>query len=321
MKEHSFEMPIAINRNTNKIVHVNDVDGGIKCNCYCPICNEDLIAINKEENIQRPHFRHNKNANCSSNGESYIHWLTKEVFKDINQIFLPPITYSDFEINLKANNNFRNKLKKYFEKKDLLPEFDRLIFTNFQLQSKSTIEINGCESEVHRKSNFGDIDVDVVLKVCDMEIFIEPYFTNKIDENKRKKIFDLDISTISINLISFVRINGWFFTIDDFKNFLINDIKNKKWEYIRTQKIDNLSEKFIKMLDKEVKEHEIKIPRNKETKRIIKEKRIKYEQLLNDFNELKREIELLEKKIIPFPFEKLFVLSPLHPLQINKNHS
>lgn len=320
MKEHSFEMPIAINRNTNKIVHVNDVEGGIKCNCCCPICNEDLIAINKEENIQRPHFRHNKNANCSSNGETYIHWLTKEVFKEINQIFLPSISSNDLEINKPAYNVFINKLKKYFEEKDLLSECDKLIFTNFPLQSKLPIKINGCENEELHKSKFGDIKVDIVLKVGDQKLFIEPYITSKIVENKREKLVDLNISTISIDLRSFVHKNDWSFKIEDLKNFLITNISNKKWEFIRTSKVNKLTDDFIKKLDKEIKEHyENNIQENKKIKDLIIRKSTEMKKLKDEFSKLDLDICILEKRIIPFPFEKLLLSSPLRPLKINTN--
>lgn len=319
MREHTFQVPIAINRETNNIVHAKDVEEGLKCNCFCECCKEDLIAVNNIENKQKAHFRHNKNSKCSSNGETYIHWLTKEVFKDINQIFLPPITYDDLQVNLKANDDFRNKLKNYFEKKELRPGFDRSIFTDFTLQSESKIEINSCEKEATNTSQIGNIKVDIVLEVGGQKLFIEPYITSKIVENKREKLVDLNISTISIDLRGFVQKNDWNFKIEDFKNFLITNISNKKWEYIRTSEIDKLTDEFVKKLDTEIEEHETKNPQNKEIKNLLTEKQKKYKNLMAEFTELQAEIELLKKNIIPFPLEKLFHSSPLYPLQIKKN--
>lgn len=309
MIERPFNIPIAIQKNTNKIVDIKDVPNGLECNCFCPDCKEDLIAVNREIK-QKAHFRHSPDSKCSSNGETYIHWLTKEVFKNIKQMLLPPITSNDLKRDKQVYNKFRSELKNYFINKGLLPEFDKLIFTDFQLQSTSEIKINSCKAEETYESNLGKIRVDVVHKVKNDELFIEPYFTNKIKEDKYFKLVDLNVSTISINLISFITANGWCFTIESFKNFLINNIDSKKWEFIRTTKIEKLTHDFINKLDKEIKEHEPLIQKNNELKQKIKGCTAKKKMLISESLKLEDEISYLEKKIVPFPFEKLFHRSP-----------
>lgn len=96
----NLHIPIALNKENGKLVNVKDVPNGLGCNCYCAKCKENLIAVNKEIK-QKAHFRHTDNSNCefNNNYESYIHWLTKEIFKNINSISLPQIKSSDIRFD------------------------------------------------------------------------------------------------------------------------------------------------------------------------------------------------------------------------------
>ncbi|MCP2936044.1 competence protein CoiA, partial [Salmonella enterica subsp. enterica serovar Typhimurium] len=100
-----MKLPIAINKTTNELVNAKDVPNGLACDCFCPGCGEDLIAVN-EGKVKGPHFRHTT-SNCSIGGnyESYIHWLSKEVFKHLDSITLPPIIFADVERSLPSNRN------------------------------------------------------------------------------------------------------------------------------------------------------------------------------------------------------------------------
>ena len=72
--------PYAIEKDSNKIVSPFEVKNGKQCNCVCFQCKQNMIAINNPENKQKPHFRHDVDSNCNVNFETYIHWVTKEIF-------------------------------------------------------------------------------------------------------------------------------------------------------------------------------------------------------------------------------------------------
>jgi len=285
-----IHIPIALSRETNKLVNAKDVLHGE--DCYCTECNGDLYAVNKEK-IQRAHFRHKPDSNCKfkNNYESYIHWLTKEVFKEIDTIELPVISTSDLG-SLKPI--FHKKLEAYFHANNLSNEISEvdlhymIIKSKVELQAKTKIKIDSCKIEVPYKTKDGDIKVDVVLYIGNQELFIEPYFTSKIDEDKHRKIADINISTISINLLDYVRKHAYLFTINDFKHFLMNNISSKKWEFIRVEKSKRLI--YIYNFDDIFNKEEIKkdIEEKKRTSELIKDKE-RQQYLLN------KEIEQLKE--------------------------
>ena len=220
------------------------MDNGKDCNCYCFCCKQDLIAVNQEIK-QKAHFRHSPEADCAfrNNFESYIHWLAKEVFKEIEYINLPPISFSALQFAPGYHNNLIAELKKRLAKVGILDKFQNtnLNLYNTVLQIPKSVKIESCEIEKTFTSTLGDIRVDIVLSIAGNPLFIEPFFTNSIDNEKFNKIRALDISTISINLLEFVRKNESSFTISEFKNFLSSSVSHKKWVYVRNKKAEYLS--------------------------------------------------------------------------------
>lgn len=58
----------------------------------CPICKDNFVAV---LNHQTPHFKHKTRVNCSGSLETYIHWLAKEVFKDLGEFEIPQLLIDD----------------------------------------------------------------------------------------------------------------------------------------------------------------------------------------------------------------------------------
>jgi hypothetical protein len=78
---------------TNEIKYISDVESGENCNCICIECGNILVAVNKEGNKQKPHFRHKSKLNCSGGVETAIHLLAKEIVVKNNKIALPRNRY------------------------------------------------------------------------------------------------------------------------------------------------------------------------------------------------------------------------------------
>lgn len=144
-----------------QLVHVDQIDNGLNCNCTCPACGEKLVARNKGK-MREHHFAHYFGADCSTGYETSLHILAKNIL-----------------------------LK---EKRILLPGYKVLGFT---IVEEKTYE---CE-DVILEMRMSSMIPDVYIKTTDGErIFIEIKVTHGVDEDKIKKIEFYDTSTIEIDL-------------------------------------------------------------------------------------------------------------------------
>jgi hypothetical protein len=244
-----FQIPIALSKDTNKLVNVKDVPLGLNCNCYCGECKENLIAVNQEIK-QKPHFRHAKNSKCKFifNFETYIHWLTKEIFKNINSMSLPQIKLGD--LDPVTQKHFNKKRLEFLKTNKILSKIKNLDENLIQpkaimLQNVERIEIEKFLTETVYDSKYGSVKPDIILYSKNEILFVDPYLTSKIDDFKLRKIADLDISTISIDLSGFLINHQTFFTLQEFTNFLCNDYLNKKWVHIRIPKVQRLMKHLL----------------------------------------------------------------------------
>lgn len=65
----------------NKLVCVDDVQTGKRCNCFCPACKEQLVAKNQGQK-RIHHFSHKSGAECAHAIESMLHILAKEKIRE-----------------------------------------------------------------------------------------------------------------------------------------------------------------------------------------------------------------------------------------------
>ncbi len=308
---NNIKIPIAKSRTTDKLLNIKDVQSGLKCNCYCDLCKGDLVAVNDEGNKQRPHFRHTAESNCAHNNsyESYIHWLTKEVFKEMSSISLPKIGVYSLRNESEDYKEFINEAKLFFKAYNILLEIPNESYLySIVLQPQKEFKITTVKTEVTYNSKYGYIKVDIVLSMGEQEFFIEPFFTNPIDDFKFKKIVDKDVSTLSLNLRNFVSVNQHLFTIEEFKAYLANDLKSKSWEYVRREKIKALKKVFFDKLDKECNNYRNNHINNNKIRLKMEDKIKKRSELMLQIHHLNEEVDKLEKSIIPFPFDKLIDL-------------
>lgn len=177
----------------NHIVHIDDVESGLKCNCICPACEEHLIARKGAKRMH--HFAHQSSSFCEYGYESSLHLAAKEILSTMKALTLPSL-----------NALFPNSLQ----------------IDDPMLVSKS-IEIDHIELE----KQFGSIIPDIVVYSGGKKLFVEIYVTHKIDEEKKKKIQEVGISTLEIDLSA----------VDDtiskekLSSLLHNNCPEKKWIY------------------------------------------------------------------------------------------
>lgn len=189
------------------LVHISTVESGLKCNCTCPSCGEELIARKGKKVIH--HFAHKSKINCSYGYQTSLHLLAKEILLEEKQIFLPEVAINFYEYGGSY------KTAKIAEE---MP----LFLDDVQLEKKE-----------------GEIIPDVIAYRGDKKLYIEIYVTHKIDDNKKQKIINEDVSTIEIDLSEVDR----YITKEMLRDILLKQSEKKKWIY--NSAINKWYKKFV----------------------------------------------------------------------------
>lgn len=110
-----------------KIVGIDDVYNGAKCNCFCPVCGNSLIARHGAHNEH--HFAHSNKMECVTAPETALHLLAKEILKEnkVLVIYSEKIfEYENVELEKRINNIIADGVLKGVEN-DLIVE---IVVTN-----------------------------------------------------------------------------------------------------------------------------------------------------------------------------------------------
>lgn len=291
MSQNYIKYPVAYNFKENSIMPIDEVTKENKLNLICPDCKNNYIAV---LNHQTPHFKHKPHSTCKGSYESYIHWLTKEVLKTIKEIEFPKLLIND--LPEKNRQNFQSKLNKIIDKN--IPETYRSKFKKElknELFESSKASVDTYEIEKVYKTELGDIIVDVVANIKSKKIFIEPFFSNPIDEEKKKKLSLIEIPTLSIDLSKFIDSYGQNYSMKSLKKYLISK-KSKTWVYLSNNKYNEYIENYEKYLHKE-------IVRNRKLIAIHNSKLIEIKELEGEVQDLNIEITDLKKRITNLKIE------------------
>lgn len=83
-------MKIALNAE-QQIVHIDQVQRGLACNCTCFECGETVIA--KQGDVKEHHFAHVSNKeSCDIQTESILHKYAKQVIEQEQKLYLPSLS-------------------------------------------------------------------------------------------------------------------------------------------------------------------------------------------------------------------------------------
>lgn len=177
-----------------RIVHIDEVENGGKCECLCPACGGNLIAKNKGE-IRAHHFAHDTLTEGVSCSETALHRAAKQLVADRKNIRLP------------SPDLWAEPLAQ-----------DYLIFTSVKV-----------EHRIEDRSSSTWIVVDC-LGIHDLgEVLIEITVCHPIDEEKLDKIRFLDVPTIEINLEDWIH-TSW--TWNSLAEAVLNDSQRRHWAYL-----------------------------------------------------------------------------------------
>ena len=67
-----------------KLVSVEDVPAGLKCDCFCPACGEQLVA--KKGQKMTHHFAHKAGTNCAFGYQTSLHLLAKDILANARRM-------------------------------------------------------------------------------------------------------------------------------------------------------------------------------------------------------------------------------------------
>lgn len=149
----------------NELVHVSDVERGLKCGCRCPACDGTLVV--RKGMIKAHHFAHHNSENCAYGCETSLHMAAKDILLHAGKLELP-----DSRILLSGHI-----------REDIWTDGGEIEIDSVKLEKKS-----------------GGVIPDVIVHSGDKVLFVEIYVTHAIDWEKLKKLRELKIPTMEIDL-------------------------------------------------------------------------------------------------------------------------
>lgn len=286
-KKIDVKYPIAFDSLNEELVDIGSVSERNKVHTTCPECGSRFIAV---INHRTPHFKHYGDYECTGTVESYIHRIVKELFKRVSNFELPELLIKDLpeeylrnfyamqtslldsNIPLSQQRKFVNGLKK-------------------NLTPVKEVVVDCVEVEKTIKTPLGEIRVDVAAHIGSKVFFIEPFFSNPIDDVKKEKIKVTNTPTLSISLLEFVRFKKLNFSLSDLKQWLFID-NSKDWVYLN----DELYQKHINNYKRYLRNEIEKYKRSIMSKEIseLKKKNVERE---NEIDYFKIKIEAIRGQI------------------------
>ena len=292
MSENSIKFPSAYHVKTGKYTTIKGVKLKEKLNYICPDCKNSFITV---LNHKTPHFKHKPNSTCIGSFESNIHWLTKEIFKTIEKFEIPEVKIENLpeKQRQKFQLNF-NKILELNIPEKLRPSFRKAFKKDFI--DEKTILVSEIETEKQYKTDLGNIVVDIIAYSENEKIFIEPYYSNPINSEKKKKLLKIGTQTLSINLLDIIGYSNLNFNLDRLEKYLISK-ESKSWTIVNIKNLDKHLEKYsnhlleiIELNKPLIESHNFKL---NEVKDLENERNIRSEKIY----EIKEEIDEINNRI------------------------
>lgn len=180
----------ALDKETNRIVGVDDVSNGLECGCLCPDCKQLLIAKNGGTKREH-HFAHYNGLDCIGARMTALHLLAQQIIADRKMVMLPDYNGS------------------YFQKETNCTTFDEILLENYCDGLRPD-----CIGVVYGKDG------------RDHQLWIEILVTHEVDEKKQKTIKASDVSCIEIDLSDMLKTD---YTADSVSHRLLEMKCDRKW--------------------------------------------------------------------------------------------
>ncbi len=172
---------------------------GLKCNCRCPKCKEDLVA--KLGNGRRqPHFAHKKDSDCHGSYMTALHMLAEKILIDEKAVMAPEYKM----IPSKRLTFDRMESETRVERKDLQPDVVGITEDGkrFHIEIKNTHAVDEYKKGKIIEDNITCLEIDVsnqklenlkdfLLDSIDEREWINNYiYEEQLKENKRGRLIE-----------------------------------------------------------------------------------------------------------------------------------
>ena len=181
-----------LSKQTGKLVSVDDVLRGLKCECICPDCKTPLIA--RQGITKQWHFAHANNAECVGARMTALHLWAQQIIQEEKQVMLP-------SFNGRATNSSNSLIK-----------FDEVFLEKRIPINDSYIQAD-CIGRITKNEEVHDLLIEILV-------------THEVDEQKKEDIKALNMSCIEIDLSDLIDTD---YTRESIRNRLLNKHKDRVW--------------------------------------------------------------------------------------------
>ena len=183
------------------LAHVSEVMNGLKCACTCPVCDGALVA--RQGRIREHHFAHASGEECRHAAETALHLAAKSILAKRKELVLPEVAF-EFPHTSRG--------------KTIAP------------QRRYTIE----SVEVERKT--GSIIPDLIVESNGRRLLVEVTVTHGVDHDKLRRIRELGLSCLEIDLSHAPRDLG----PEELEKIVVDGTAHKRWLHnVRANKARN----------------------------------------------------------------------------------
>jgi len=186
------------------LVHVANVERGLKCGCHCPSCRNPLIARKGIKKVH--HFAHIAGSDCVGAAETVLHILAKEIIKDLSSISIPEYRYK----RVKYLNNGIN------------------VHHEQLLAKGGEVPID----QVHVEQHHGTYKPDIEIFSRGKPLIVEIAVTHRVEKKKLRAIRQENVPAIEIRLNT----EHALYDRDKLAAFIGVDTKGKHWLYHPNEK-------------------------------------------------------------------------------------
>jgi competence protein CoiA len=197
MSNRKVFMSFAIN-DCGMVVSIEHADRGAACACFCPCCNEPVVA--KQGDIKVWHFSHANGADCAGAGESALHLAAKQLLLARRQLVFPSLAVTREAINPNS----------------------RAIHVGYAAHPEKRVIFD----QVYLEQPIGLIIPDLICDAPDDRYLVEIAVTHFVDEGKRALIKGLNYAAIEIAINIDLREHWAWETLEE---EVINNTRNKSW--------------------------------------------------------------------------------------------
>jgi hypothetical protein len=166
--------PLTLGLNSGVVVHVSEVASGIACHCFCPSCDEPLVA--KKGQLMQHHFAHQSGTECPGAQESAIHLAAKQAIARRRELELPA-AYVSFQTS-RSPLQVASVERAHFHEVSLEVGEDGMIFdalckqvaSSLVVEVRVTHAVDPAKQAKLRTSNRAAIEINLSLLPRDLPV-------------------------------------------------------------------------------------------------------------------------------------------------------